>query len=137
MQTNLLADVYFAGLFDGEGSVIAAIQRNGVFNTRLDMGNTHRGVLDALHATYGGSIRAVATGSENKPMFIWSVTGKTSERFARAIFPHSIIKREQLRLYLLVRKTVLPVGANNGLSPEIWAERRRVAGAIVAARACP
>lgn len=93
---------YFAGLFDGDGSV-------GVYNRSDKSGyissviitNTKREPLDELTSIFGGYV-SVRKQDYKKYKFLynWHVYGKDQIRFLMAILPFLRIKRQQVELFL-------------------------------------
>lgn len=101
---NNLISAYFAGWFDGEGTVG---HTNSGRSVRLSLGNTSKGILDVMKIVYGGSILLVNGRPEHHaPMFQWQLDGKEKvEKTLLDIIPHLIIKRNQAISALeLIRK---------------------------------
>lgn len=95
---------YFAGLFDGEGSVTIHCKPNGSMQCTLTVVNTHKGVLDQLVEWAGGALTSRVRREGQRPCWAWQISGPGSDAFARRILPHSVVKAEQLELYLQARE---------------------------------
>ncbi len=116
MSSVDLDDVYFAGLFDGEGCVTAVLKNGRALSMWLTIGNKHHGVLEYGIRKYGGTL------TPNGSVRNWQIYGMQAERFARAIEPYSIIKRPQLLKFLEGRKLLNEKG-RTGLTDENVAAR--------------
>jgi hypothetical protein len=99
---------YFAGLFDGEGSVtISQVTRltdtvscragQTLTNMSLRIANNNPVPLKELEDRFGGRVRQ---HSLNRESFVWICQGAKACEFARGILPYSRIKPEQLKIYL-------------------------------------
>lgn len=128
-------NAYAAGLFDGEGCVLfyhTPIRKSfSRVTTSLQVSNCDRRCLEFLQTRYGGFIRKTEKRSgEGKryPIGTWSVTGQEAENFARAILPYSILKREQLELFLEGRKLI--VGRGGTVTPTMHKKRLEIAKRI-------
>lgn len=137
----MISAAYAAGLFDGEGGVaISGTKRQGVGRTnhtidhvrwtkRIYLGNTHRGVLDALAETFGGTIVLWRVGPDrahHRPFYMWNIYGEEARAFLFAIRPYLLIKREQVDLWLEFMGTMQP-RSSPGFKPHLpagIAERR-------------
>jgi hypothetical protein len=89
---------YAAGVFDGEGCVEVYRNKTG-YSMCLTVANDDLRLLRFLAENFGGTIKM--RGRHGR----WYVRGEDSERFAIAILPFSIVKKEQLELYLELRDT--------------------------------
>ena len=111
---QLVATIWAAGFFDGEGSVVWTVN-NGNTISHLSVGNTGKECLEFLQKWFQGSITIPRpTRSNNKVPAIWQVNGNNAENFARAILPFSIEKREQLLVWLEARKLIDTVKRGRG-----------------------
>jgi hypothetical protein len=100
---------YAAGLFDGEGCVIFNRRgTDGGWQTELSLSNCDIRALEYMKDLFGGSVRmAVIARNENRyPIGAWTISGKKSADAAKAMLPYSVLKREQLKLYLEGRATI-------------------------------
>lgn len=89
---------YFAGIVDGEGSIV--ISKNNVSSGQLYMRilvvNTYKPLLELLKSIYGGSIsQKKRYGETDKDCGAWQVSCKKAERFLVDIYPYLIVKKSQ------------------------------------------
>lgn len=100
---------YFAGLFDGEGSVtIAQVTRKTdtrsckagqtLTNTSLRISNNNPIPLLELEEKFGGRVR-FHSPSRNES-WVWIVNGHKAVEFAKGILPYTRIKSGQLEIYI-------------------------------------
>lgn len=113
---------YFAGLFDGEGSVTIQLCKGRYLSFSLRIGNTHRGVLELAQMEFGGSLCEVP--SKTLPLFVWQIGGEGAAGFARAILPYTVIKTDQLLFWLESREHFSAQPRERRLSAERITERR-------------
>lgn len=94
-------DAYFAGLFDGEGSVLIIHQtrQNRFYQLDVKLGNTYTEVVEALQRRYGGSIHKTILKS-GKPYHTWRLRSGKAADFLIKVLPFLIIKRAQAELGL-------------------------------------
>lgn len=104
---------YFAGLFDGEGSVTvshvkrktdAASGKAGthLFNYSLRISNNDPSPLNELQTKLGGSVRSHSKAKANS--FVWIAQGEVAVSFAIGILPFTRIKTSQLEKFLTLMK---------------------------------
>ncbi len=110
------SDEYFAGLFDGEGSISA--NRQG-WKVCISMTNTYREVLELLQLRFGGKVKKVKWKNSNhfkeiKDRWYWR-TQKASEMkgFLSAVYPYLIIKKNQAKIAFLILDKMNVQGARN------------------------
>lgn len=107
-------DRYVAGLFDGEGYVrIARYKPSGSSHIRyaihLGIGMTHRPVIEALQAEYGGSLhenRHDLRKPGNRIQFYWIAGSRVGAAFLRRVLPYLIVKREEAEIALLLQEHI-------------------------------
>lgn len=104
MDATVLA--YFAGFFDGEGTV-------GLYNTkhmktplfRVCLCNNVKAPLELALNLFGGRIRSRfrmhASGLHNN--WEWYIDGPKADHFLRSIRPYTIVKSNQIDVYLDAR----------------------------------
>lgn len=96
---------YWAGLFDGEGTV-GAYQQKGYYLLNVSLTNTNIPILEELQRTFGGHIQSTGIkgldrfGYFHEPCKRWRTTGQYTVPFLTAIHPHVVIKKEQVSLGL-------------------------------------
>ena len=97
-----------AGCFEGEGTV--SIVRGGARNlpqSRVQLGNTDRDVVDFYIRRWGGRTRLKPANTERaRPCFVWVVESRNMRWFLRDILPfiQRSIVREKIQLVLDVDK---------------------------------
>jgi hypothetical protein len=101
---------YAAGLFDGEGCVLFYIRRDHTIIYAVEVANCDRRALDWLQANFGGRIN-VKTMRRKHTLGMWTLNGPRATVFAKAILPYSILKREQLELFIEAREQINTRGA--------------------------
>jgi hypothetical protein len=103
---------YFAGLFDGEGSVtISQCTRKTatkscragvtVTNQSVRISNNNPVPLLELEEKFGGRVRF---HSKTNSSYVWICQGYKEIEFVNGILPYSRIKRQQLEIYLAFAK---------------------------------
>lgn len=99
---------YSAGLFDGEGCVTFYQRKDhDSIRAELTIDNTNPKPLLLLQQYWGGTVTPHRQFEDKrKNCFKWSAGGETGEKFARAIVSLTIIKKEELELYLQFRSTI-------------------------------
>ena len=135
---------YFAGLFDGEGSVtVSQVTRRTdtksckagqtLTNMSLRIANNNPVPLLELEEKFGGSVRF---HSPTRKSYVWLITGHKSVEFAKRILPYSRIKRGQLEIYIafaaLKRRKAM---GSFPLTKDELAERRKMFVKLKATRA--
>jgi len=111
---SIAQNAYFAGLFDGEGCVSSQIPNRA---NRPSAARTvvcqvimiDKEAIEALAAAFGGSVlnRDMTKWNRNaRPTFQWSVSGQIALGFMKAIFPYSLVKREQLELAIQIQECI-------------------------------
>jgi hypothetical protein len=93
-----MTDDYFAGLFDGEGTL--RISFNGKqYQLLASLGMTDRRPIDALHARFGGWIENRSNeGTGWKPVFIWRASSSGAVALLNAIENSLLVKQEQAKI---------------------------------------
>lgn len=114
--------IYFAGFFDGEGSVgiyERALQHcgPGAANPQVFVGirasNTHRSVIEHLKRTCGGCIgkptkcRVTKKGTLRKPVWQWAALSREAIHILKQVYPFLIVKREQAKLAFEFQELVM------------------------------
>lgn len=89
---------YWAGFFDGEGSVGIYVSSGGVITYRctISQKRPHTGVLRELAEIYDGSI----TDHKASLCDCLQLSSMRAYEFLRDILPYSVIKKEQIKLFL-------------------------------------
>ena len=87
---------YFAGLFDGEGSIHVASKSGRGFQLSLHVVLTSHEPLYQMEGWLGGAVHKhnsrTKGGFESKQ---WTVSGVEAQEILRKLYPHLIIKKEE------------------------------------------
>jgi hypothetical protein len=105
-----LTKSYFAGLFDGEGTIginhvvrqrRSREKKESYYIIYLSIANRNKTALELAKQLFGGSIYSYKRGgSEKAPMHRWSVATRKAALFLQAIQPYAIIKKEHIQVAL-------------------------------------
>jgi hypothetical protein len=99
---------YFAGLFDGEGCVVARFvthqNEKAYLHTFLSVTNKDLRPLDRLVELFGGKIQIQT--KQGRSWGSWQISGNAAGEFAELIYPYSLIKADRLSLFIELRKLV-------------------------------
>jgi len=97
-------NAYFAGFFDGEGSIYYMNQGR---NPKISLGNTAKNILDDMAEVYGGYVRPLnGRPAHHVPIFNWELTkGEVIEKFLLQVLPYLIIKKEKANSALINIRT--------------------------------
>src|SRR6476620_2744467 len=90
---DLFSCAYYAGLFDGEGSVIIRSVKPAAryMSLRVTLTISHQPTIASLKAIFGGSSTAPIRRGPGRPLYQWSITGTAAIAFLRAIRPWSVV----------------------------------------------
>lgn len=95
---------YFAGFFDGEGSVYIHkphTKKQSPYTLTCTISNTKIEPLQKAKDFFGGSICEGHKYTNNhKPVYSWTVVKQDARRFLMAVLPYLIIKTERATLGL-------------------------------------
>ncbi len=103
---------YFAGFFDGEGTL-------GIYNGRhvVCLANTDARPLRRAQELWGGHLyRMKRQKYAVRDIWHWNIYGHAARPFLEAILPHSQLKKEQVEVFLAVLPHV-PVGRGTRRRP--------------------
>lgn len=134
---------YIAGIIDGEGSIyiskpqIGANKKSGskspVYQTVIQITNTDEKLIDWLVDKFGGKKRTYTRKqtpvNSRKTVYSWNCHGDRLDRLCEILYPHSIIKRNEIEIMMKMRKTYSMHVAKGKqgvqvLSPEVLALRQ-------------
>jgi hypothetical protein len=107
MADRLSDVIYCAGFFDGEGSMGAYCRRYLVTASNTDVRP-----LKKFIELWGGKIHVQKKNKlkgANMDVFHWRLYGHNSRTFLNEIYPYTIVKKDQIKLFLEILD-VLPVG---------------------------
>ncbi len=98
---------YFAGIFDGEGTVtlaktqISSPKQRLTYQVRVQVVSTDEWLCQALRFSFGGSVMPHrVTEGNHKPAYRWLATRVVAKRFMLAIYPYTKLKRQRIELAL-------------------------------------
>lgn len=116
---------YFAGFFDGEGSVLIRFDRRcNSYILKVTVTNCALAPLEAMQSRWGGCLVHVkGRKSHHSGWTEWQLQGGKAEPFLRAIRPYVLIKGQQIDLGLKLLSTRHWVGKGHRLTPETLAIR--------------
>ena len=105
------SDAYWAGFFDGEGSVwLAVYQRKGCsrpqVSLKVSVSNTHRGIVDDLAYDFppprGRAVASFLGGpkdqAKRRQQYKWEMSGVSARDFLQVVYPHLVIRKAQVEL---------------------------------------
>jgi hypothetical protein len=106
MNTNRVTNeaiAYFAGLFDGEGSINIFKQPNKkdrinpCYFLEISMGNTHKGVLHWVLENFGGRLTHNAEQQTNRNHRTWRWRASSNEACAmlKILLPYLLVKKNK------------------------------------------
>ena len=110
---------YLAGLLDGEGSICILKRKNSSGNLQywleVSIGNTHRGVLDWVHQTFGGHIsdNAERYTPRNHQTWRWRVSSEKACQILEMLLPFLHIKKQQATLAIGTHRHMQSFAANS------------------------
>lgn len=119
---------YFAGIIDGEGSIIIAKQairkgrKNHTYSLRISVVNSNRILLEWVRDNFGGSIHPLINKKTGKAYYQWIVGQGDTYNLLQKIKPYTVIKKDQVDLpiefykktqHLLNTGKIIPIWLNN------------------------
>lgn len=127
-RINRMDLAYMAGIFDGEGCICAQWNKAGgkrYMTLRVDVTNTHRGMLEWIKARFGGEIYDSCVPTGHKDKWTWRCAAVDLKWFLKLMIPLTIIKQRRARLALIFRHLTL-VKASDEKKRRIFDEIRRL-----------
>ncbi len=99
-EPTLIDYAWFAGLFEGEGSIIVRKDGKGS-KVRLHMGMTDYDVLQKVHSVFGGNLTGPYTftqkrkdGNDKLPTYYWGIARRQHVlTILTGIYPHLGVRR--------------------------------------------
>mgnify|MGYP001619180516 CR=1 FL=1 len=100
---------YYAGFFDGEGSVsinyhLSGRAKSPSYQLRTYVTNANPIVIYQLQAAFDGSIRIRPSVGNHKTYYVWTTFGPKAAKFLEAIQPHLRLKVEQCQIGIEFQK---------------------------------
>ena len=106
-------NAYYAGFFDGEGSVSICrhYENKKTLVTIVSISQVDPRPLHRLKEKYGGSLmllknKPAKAGGTSKPIWRWQVSNRQIEPFLQDIYPYLVVKKDEVELALSIRKTM-------------------------------
>jgi hypothetical protein len=123
--------VYFAGLFDGEGSVGVYRSNRGKYvrhDLKAGIKMTDITPLRYLRAYFGGSISIPHVSGNRKKQYAWQISATKAAIFLEKIYPYLKVKQDGAVLGIQFYRNLVS-GSNKlkTLSPEIVKARDAIA----------
>lgn len=119
---------YVAGLFDGEGWVRADpfIPKGRDwprYQVVVGVGMTHRPIIEALYARFGGMLRSYSGYSKRNPgsrtVWTWGAASLIAYDFLKEVEPHLMVKRDQAQLAMRLQEHITAHNLSiRSMSPE-------------------
>lgn len=110
-----LQKAYFAGMIDGDGC-ISIIKEHSSYTIQVTVLMTRKEVPELLHSLYDGRLSTHSRQENHKDVWCWRVSYQKAENFLLDIQPFLILKSEQCRLALDLRKHILESQMTRGLN---------------------
>jgi hypothetical protein len=116
---------YIAGFFDGEGSIHIrknCNKRDNAYTLTIQVMNTCLSPLIFIKSIFGGTIAGpYKRGLNHKNIYNWRIDCKKAGIFLESLQPYLLVKIEQCRLALLLRKNwrPLPRGMGYGRNQDV------------------
>jgi len=104
MDEQNIYDAYFAGIFDGEGSVTLVPKPNHkTYDVRVQVINTSEWLCYQLYQRYGGWVGIHRRSNDRcKEVYHWYAACNSAKEFLNRILPFCFLKRPQAELALRV-----------------------------------
>jgi hypothetical protein len=128
---DALRAAYFAGFFDGEGSISITFQqppgRRRTHVLQVAAGQCDRAAIEAMRDAFGGRVYPRRSEPGRRPFWHWIASAAVAEAALREMLPYLVVKREQATLALRFRELYGPehgtTGRGRRASPELVAAR--------------
>lgn len=96
-----MTNEYCAGFFDGEGCVGIRANKTGCTFLCVTINNTNREVLELFLKQFGGLFYNYRKATDKwKEAYMWRIHGIGAKKFLDLIYPHVIVKKQQVKLAL-------------------------------------
>lgn len=87
---------YLAGILDGEGHIGIVSNSQGRYSVRIQVGNTHFGLIKSLHENYGGWVDHVTPRNPKwRPFGLWYISGGEAVNLLARVEPFLVVKKLQ------------------------------------------
>lgn len=88
-QTDL---AYFAGFFDGEGSVMLTLNKSGGLSVGVSCSQNTKTVMDMFERSFGGHVYSYVPKGRKRTIFQWRANGLVAIEFLKLVRPWLLIK---------------------------------------------
>ena len=102
---------YYAGLFDGDGSVTLSAQKargrciQTTYSLSADLASTNEWICQQLKFAFGGNITQYQPKNQRARMvWRWSIGSKNAQNFLEAIYPYLKLKKPQAEIAIKFQK---------------------------------
>jgi hypothetical protein len=119
LNNAILAPVYYAGLFDGEGSVAITLNAQKQPMLHIKLINAFQPALMYPLNKFGGRIENNKASAKNAlwvDTFSWKAHGVTAYEFLEWIYPFTIVKRDQVDVAIEFWRLIPP---RNNIDPAL------------------
>jgi len=128
---------YMAGIIDGEGALtITSIknEKRQIFQTSIGVSSTDKILIDWIVEVFGGWQKEYTPKqtpkNSRKKVYRWQITGTNIDVFLSLIKPYILIKRREVELLELNRKTFSKNPGFRGVTPENVSLRKKYANEL-------
>lgn len=123
MKNTLNNISWFAGFFDGEGSIMLSIchldskTHKIEFRARVAVGNTNEESIELFCKKWPTKMKRTKTPNPyNRPMHEWGAGGGLAKQFLSEVLPFLVVKKEQAKL--LIEYLNLPWRSEGGIAKQ-------------------
>ena len=88
-QTDL---AYFAGFFDGEGSVMLSLNKSGGLSLGVSCSQNTKTVMDMFEQAFGGHVYSYVPKGRKRAIFQWRANGQVAFDFLKLVKPWILVK---------------------------------------------
>jgi len=125
----VISDEYFAGLFDGEGTIGLYRKNNSrAFRMpQMTLPSTTIGLLEALQTKYGGYIYSKGTKQKahHRDSWVWSCQSNRVIEVCQKLYPHILEPCKKYRMNLLLTKYKEVTPRNGKYTEEMLAAKQQ------------
>jgi len=122
--------IYFAGIFDGEGSVNIEVQaprenrKYYYYSLRIIIINTNKDLMEWLVKNFDGKYSARKKIEGRKLCYRWAKCSREAAEILEACLPYMVVKKKQAELFVESMGTMGVTGWH--VSPEVRAHREHL-----------
>lgn len=97
-MTENLELAYFAGFFDGEGSIVISTSEKLYHSLTISVAQTYPVPLYRMQDRFGGTVSYKEPSNGNKPLYDWRVHSYSASEALSAMREFLIVKRDEADL---------------------------------------